>query len=205
MKIKESRVPSDRIRHMLDYLVTRNALAYQYFLESLILTGNVHIANVLEPDYSTSEQCRRLIEREMIHQAATTSTKASSSAGEQQQSGGDEYNTLQYPTTCSQTHQPPTLPLDYTAANMMMFSHPVYTPLSASIVTGSASAAAGLLDRPNHQQQYLSQHPNMYNQLFSRLPPFHPNHHLAMRRLATYTASPICLASSRSNSSNGFE
>lgn len=61
-------MPPDRIRQMLDLLVSRNALSYQYFLESLILTDNIHIANILEPDYSVSDDCKRMVEREQIPQ-----------------------------------------------------------------------------------------------------------------------------------------
>jgi hypothetical protein len=60
------RVPSDQIRQTLDCLITKNALSYQYFLESLILTQNIDIANLLEPDYSTSEACKMMIDRERI-------------------------------------------------------------------------------------------------------------------------------------------
>ncbi|CAF0754057.1 unnamed protein product [Brachionus calyciflorus] len=86
--IYDSRVPTDRVRHLLDYLITRNALAYQYFLEALCLTGNTDIADILEPDYSSSEQCRLVIEREKIPKLDKT----------------DNHENLSYPVTCTQTH-----------------------------------------------------------------------------------------------------
>lgn len=64
--IYDNRVSTDRVRQMLDVLVSRNPLSYQYFLESLILTNNNHIANILDPDYCQSEECRLMIERENI-------------------------------------------------------------------------------------------------------------------------------------------
>jgi len=64
--IYENKVPSDRIRQTLDCLITRNALAYQYFLEALVLTDNTHLANLLEPEFGNSEACRLMIERERI-------------------------------------------------------------------------------------------------------------------------------------------
>ena len=59
-------MPSDRIRQTLDCLITRNALAYQYFLEGLVLTDNTHLANLLEPEFGSSEACRLMVERERI-------------------------------------------------------------------------------------------------------------------------------------------
>ena len=56
----------DQIRQFLDSLITKNALAYQYFLEALILTNNNQIANILQPDYESSDACKLMIERERI-------------------------------------------------------------------------------------------------------------------------------------------
>lgn len=75
--IYDNKVPPDRIRQMLDLLVSRNALSYQYFLESLILTDNIHIANILDPEYSTSEECRRMVQREQITLPPHSNTEAS--------------------------------------------------------------------------------------------------------------------------------
>lgn len=85
--IYDSRVPTDRVRHLLDYLITRNALAYQYFLESLCITGNTHIADILEPYYSSSDQCRLVIEREKLPIQPR-----------------QESDDLPYPITCTQAH-----------------------------------------------------------------------------------------------------
>lgn len=202
-------MPSDRIRYTLDYLVTRNALAYQYFLEALILTGNVHIANILEPDYQNSEQCRRLIEREMIfpHQnhrqqqqqqhafnQATTSSAASNNNNKKttddknEVEGSDsEQSQLQYPTACSQ-------------------NHPMVEQLVASCWTASypnSLALAALIAATEQQQQQQQNYQQQFQQQHRHRPPLHPNHHLlAMRRQPTY--SPM--SSSRSNSStNGLE
>ncbi len=71
--IYENKVPSDQVRQTLDILITRNALAYQYFLEALILTNNTEIASILEPDYQSSEACRKMIERERIVMPVTSS------------------------------------------------------------------------------------------------------------------------------------
>lgn len=87
----ENRVPSDRIRHMLDHLITRNALSYQHFLDSLCLTGNSHIANILEPEYTQSEQCKLMLEREKIPLQSS------------------EITDLPYPITCTQTHDEMTI------------------------------------------------------------------------------------------------
>lgn len=183
-------MPSDRIRHTLDHLVTRNALSYQYFLEALVLTGNIQIANILEPDYSSGEQCRRVIEREMLPQrqhintnipiqVSSTTTGPTSTAVAPNGTSNEittstssnqinEENNLQYPVTCSQNHpfyiEPPPW-YYYTHAN-----YPNHIPLVALAAT--------------------SEH---------RRPPLHPNHHLAMRRQPTY--SPM--SSSRSNSTTG--
>lgn len=82
------RSPCDRIRNTLDYLIKNsNSQAYQYFLESLILTGNTVIANILEPEYSASEECKNLIERERI----TTYNIINNNE-----------NCLPYPVACSQ-------------------------------------------------------------------------------------------------------
>lgn len=197
-------MPSDRIRHMLDYLITRNALAYQYFLESLVLTGNVLIANALEPSYSTSEQCRRLIEREMIQPSRHTTTattsgttsNSSSSQQQQQQQQPDDHN-LQYPTTCSQNHPH----VDTADATLFGFHPSLHLSAfnSATAAAAAAATSAGVFYSSEQQHQHL--HAAVQHH---RRPPFHPNHHpLMMRRLATYTATPLSL-SSRSNSSNGF-
>lgn len=206
-------MPSDRIRYTLDYLVTRNALAYQYFLEALILTGNVHIANILEPDYQNSEQCRRLIEREMIfphHQnhrqqqqqqqasnQATTSSAAVAASNNKNndkktiedknegESSDGEQSQLQYPTACSQ-------------------NHPMVEQLVASCWTAAMhssypnSLALAALIAATEQQQQQQQNNQQQFQQHRHRPPLHPNHHLlAMRRQPTY--SPM--SSSRSNSS----
>jgi len=72
--IYENKVPSDQVRQTLDILITRNALAYQYFLEALILTNNTEIASTLEPDYQSSEACKQMIERERIVMPTSTSS-----------------------------------------------------------------------------------------------------------------------------------
>lgn len=181
-------MPTDRIRHMLDCLVTRNALAYQYFIEALILTGNVHIANILEPDYSTSEQCRRLIEREMIpHRqhvissidpntstaATTTTTTTTQAANIESIISSDDHN-LKYPITCSQNH-PHIEQLATWYSSSMHASYP--NPLTLAALVAAST---------NSEQHH-------------RRPPLHPNHHLAMRRQPTY--SPM--STSRSNSTTG--
>lgn len=66
-KINKESQGKDRIRHMLDILESKNiVLAYQYFLEALVVTGNTHVAHTIEPDYCSSEQCRMVLERERI-------------------------------------------------------------------------------------------------------------------------------------------
>jgi hypothetical protein len=65
----------DRIRQMLDCLVTRNALAFQCFLEALVLTNNESIANQIEPTFTKSESYRKLIEQEHYITTALNATK----------------------------------------------------------------------------------------------------------------------------------
>ena len=98
----ESRAASDRIRHTLDCLITRNALAYQYFLEALVLTQNTQIADILEPDYTLSERYKQVIERERARGFINQHNEAS----------------LPYPVTCTQNEQ-----ADYA-------NGPVLTPIS---------------------------------------------------------------------------
>ncbi len=47
----------------------KNALSYQYFLESLIITNNEHnkyLVDTLQPDYRSSKECQLMIEREHL-------------------------------------------------------------------------------------------------------------------------------------------
>jgi len=49
--------------------VQKNALSYQYFLESLIITNNEHnkyLVDTLQPDYRSSKECQLMIEREHL-------------------------------------------------------------------------------------------------------------------------------------------
>ena len=94
----ESRAASDRIRHALDSLITRNALAYQYFLEALVLTQNTHIADILEPDYTLSDRYKQVVERERARGFMNQRNEAS----------------LPYPVTCTQSEQ-----ADYASASVL--------------------------------------------------------------------------------------
>jgi hypothetical protein len=104
---KESQGKQDRIRHMLDILESKNiVLAYQYFLEALVVTGNFHVANILEPDYCASEQCRMVIERERMRGFHSGSNGSNGSGGGDRiinEYGNDVVN-LPFPVTCTQNH-----------------------------------------------------------------------------------------------------
>jgi hypothetical protein len=97
---KESQGKQDRIRHMLDILESKSiVLAYQYFLEALVVTDNLHVANILEPDYCASEQCRLVIERERMR-----GFHCSSSGRGGSESMNNELVNLPFPITCTQNH-----------------------------------------------------------------------------------------------------
>ena len=127
---KESQIKADRIRHTLDILETKPVLAYQYFLEALVVTGNKHVADILEPDYSGSEQCRMVIERERIRGFHNT-----------QDHSGDMAN-LPFPVTCTQNHH-------------MAELHSPSSTSSSSIITGSSQLLA-----PMSIQRIIRQNPN---------------------------------------------
>ncbi len=57
-------MPSDRIRHTIDLLIKRGPDAYKKFLETLIVTGNAHVAQQLDKDYCNSDECKQFVERE---------------------------------------------------------------------------------------------------------------------------------------------
>ena len=96
---KESQGKQDRIRHMLDILESKSiVLAYQSFLEALVVTDNLHVANILEPDYCASEQCRMVIERERMR-----GFHSSSERGDSELVGNEVFN-LPFPVTCTQNH-----------------------------------------------------------------------------------------------------
>ena len=90
-KINKESQGKDRIRHMLDILESKNiVLAYQYFLEALVVTGHTHVANIVEPDYCSSEQCRLVIERERLRGF--------------QYSSNNNNSELSFPVVCTQSH-----------------------------------------------------------------------------------------------------
>lgn len=92
---------------MLDHLVTRNALAYQYFLEALVLTDNSEIANTLEPGYPSSDECKRVVERERLPALANNARSRVLTAPAQSMSA--ENANLPYPVVCTQNHPVPDL------------------------------------------------------------------------------------------------
>lgn len=100
---KESQGKQDRIRHMLDILESKSiVLAYQYFLEALVVTDNLHVANILEPDYCASEQCRLVIERERMRGFHCSSSSSSERGGSELMN--NELVNLPFPISCTQNH-----------------------------------------------------------------------------------------------------
>jgi hypothetical protein len=55
-------VPSDRIRHTIDLLIKKGPDSYKKFLETLIITGNAHVAQQLDKDYCNSDECKQYVE-----------------------------------------------------------------------------------------------------------------------------------------------
>ena len=135
---KASQIKADRIRHTLDLLETKQVLAYQYFLEALVVTGNKHVADILEPDYSSSEQCRMVIERERIRGFHHTNEHVSSS------SSSSETINLRFPVTCTQNH-----------AN----ESPYLSPSSSSNVLAPNNPSGSSILPPMHIQRIMTQNP----------------------------------------------
>jgi hypothetical protein len=103
---------------MLDYLIDcKPPLVFQYFLEALVLTGNSSIADALEPNYTISDACRRLIELERLSYANHISNynnhvifnlngNINSSCNTEQQNNNGDQN-LPFPVACTQKNSVP--------------------------------------------------------------------------------------------------
>lgn len=63
--VYENRVPRDRIRQTLDYLYKCGPNSFNVFLEALVISGNAHVANVLDNSFCDSDKCKTLVESEL--------------------------------------------------------------------------------------------------------------------------------------------
>jgi hypothetical protein len=170
-------------------LITRNVNAYQYFIESLILTGNTHIANVLEPGYAESEPCGEMIKRERSSFLKEHQSTSSTAAAMATNIFSHDNEPISCPIKCTQDEENGMKPI------FSQYNDSGLTPLMRRLFHNGFNSIGQSPPLINSFQQQCSQH---------QLPPCYPmnlNHHYSFFKLSNQNVSSSGHSSSSRSSS----